>query len=128
MFVLINCNTGVLNDESRVLGVYGTLDMAQRAMAEEVDRILCEFDDDPEDKCVGETHATTFLDLAVSPEWHIFEVPGAFIPKEACDGFRKSIREAADMYGDEERNDWYDADDICQRVCWDLEGYLKEQR
>ena len=56
--------------------------------------------------------------------WVINEVPGAFIPKKACDGFMESIRAAADMYGDEERFDWFDADDICKDVCWELEGYI----
>ena len=57
-------------------------------------------------------------------KWVIFEVPGAFIPKDACDGFRKSIREAGDMFNDESRADWYDADDICRQVCWELEEYV----
>ena len=57
-------------------------------------------------------------------EWKLVEVPGAFIPQDACDSFNESIREASEMYQDEERMDYYDADDICQQVCWDLESYI----
>lgn len=56
--------------------------------------------------------------------WQIREVPGAFIPEDAAENLRSSIRQAADMLGDEYRTDWYDADDICQNVCWELEEYL----
>ena len=118
MFVLINCNTGVLNDESRVLGVYGTLDMAQRAMAEEVDRILCEFDDDPEDKCVGETHATAYLYRADSPEWHIFEVPGLFVPQEDADWVKACLRD----FGVGQTN--FEASEMALDVCNVLKRYV----
>jgi hypothetical protein len=56
--------------------------------------------------------------------WVIHEVPGVFIPEAAAQGFKKSIRDAAEMYGDESREDWFDADDICKDVCWELEEYL----
>lgn len=56
--------------------------------------------------------------------WVIHEIPGAFIPEYAVKGFKKSISEAADMYGDESREDWFDADDLCKDVCWELEEYL----
>lgn len=56
--------------------------------------------------------------------WVILNVPGAFIPKEACEGLMRRIGEARDMYQDESRDDWFDADDICKDVCWELEEYI----
>lgn len=56
--------------------------------------------------------------------WQIREVPGAFIPADAAENLRKNIRAAADMLDDESLYDWYDADDICQHVCWAVEDYL----
>lgn len=58
-------------------------------------------------------------------EWVICEIHGAFIPADVAKGMLGSIQEASAMYGDESRWDYYDADDICQEVCWELEGYLK---
>lgn len=60
-------------------------------------------------------------------KWVILELPGAYIPKGACEGFRRSIREAQDMYEDNSRSDWYDADDMCKDVCWELDGYLGKE-
>lgn len=70
MFVLINCNTGVLNDDSRVVGTYASLEEAHEAMVEEIDQVL--YDDDPEDKSVSLLHGTAYLNRADAPEWHIF--------------------------------------------------------
>lgn len=56
--------------------------------------------------------------------WQIREVPGAFIPADAAEGLHECIREAAEIFGDEFRFDYYDADDLCQNVCWELEEYL----
>ena len=56
--------------------------------------------------------------------WVIHEIPGAFIPEAAAQSFEKSIKEAFEMYSDEGRVDWFDADDVCKNVCWDLEEYL----
>lgn len=58
--------------------------------------------------------------------WVILNVPGAFIPKEACEGLMRRIGEARDMYQDESRDDWFDADDICKDLCYELEAYIKD--
>lgn len=56
--------------------------------------------------------------------WQIREIPGAFIPVDVAKGLHDSIRQAAEMFDDESRIDYYDADDLCQNVCWELEEYL----
>ena len=74
MFILINAPEGVLNDRCNVCGVFGNLESAQAMMQEDIAEVLYEFDEDPEDCCIGEMHGTCYLDRSDSPEWHIFEV------------------------------------------------------
>ena len=117
MFILINCNTGVLNDESRVIGAYASLTEAHKAMVEDIDDVLSEFNDDPDDKCVSETHGTAYLNRSDSPEWHIFEVPGIFVPQEDAVWVRSCLRD----FGVGQTN--FEASEMALDVCNVLKKY-----
>lgn len=49
---------------------------------------------------------------------------GVLIPRDVADRLRDKIRRANEIYADETRSDWFDADDLCREVCDELEGYL----
>lgn len=142
MFVLIYSNNELLTSDNTV-ETFPTYDRAYhemvRQLEEEAARDGITLSEGPGDLTgTDETYGDigwvgylseleAYLDHRGEAKWVIFEVPGALIPERACDGFRKSIREAADMYGNEDSDDWFDADDLCQQVCWELEGYLEEE-
>lgn len=56
--------------------------------------------------------------------WVIHEIPGAFIPEANCNGFKQSIKEMHEIYCDESREDWFDADDMAKDIAYELEGFL----
>lgn len=60
-------------------------------------------------------------------KWAILEIPGVFIPQNVADDFRRDVGDAMAMYADEDRVDWFDADDLCHDVCNTLEYYLREE-
>lgn len=74
MYVLINAPTGVLNDRCSVVGIYRHKRDAYEAMYEDIQEVLCEFDDDPDDYQLSDTHGTCYLNRSDAPEWHIFKV------------------------------------------------------
>lgn len=57
-------------------------------------------------------------------KWCIFEVPGAFIHEHNAKGFKQSIHEMHEIYCDEDREDWFDADDMAKDIAYELEGFL----
>lgn len=142
MYVLIHSDNELLKPDNGIM-VFPTHD---KAYAEMVDQLRDAATDeeivladklevgtdlyDESDYFVYSVRLVGYLDdreayLETSDDkWVIFEVPGAFIPENACKGFRKSIREATEMYGDESRMDWCDADKTCREVCWELEEYI----
>ena len=56
--------------------------------------------------------------------WQIREIPGAYIPQTVCDTFREYFDDASRMYADDERGDWFDADDNCRDACGLVSPYI----
>lgn len=56
--------------------------------------------------------------------WQIRELPGAFIPEHNAKCFKQSINEMHEIYCDEDREDWFDADDMAKDIAYELEEYL----
>lgn len=124
MFILITGECEVISCDTKV-EMFATHKQAHDAMVEDAHRRAL-------DAGIPEDEWGLYVD-SVSDDggfivdvvgWQIREIPGAFIPADAAKGLHDSIRQAADMFGDELRLDYYDADDICQNVCWELEEYL----
>lgn len=46
---------------------------------------------------------------------------------EQARNFKQAIRWCAEQYGDETRSEWFDVDDECRRICWELEEIIDEQ-
>lgn len=46
---------------------------------------------------------------------------------EQARNLKQAIRWCAEQYGDETRSEWFDVDDECRRICWELEEIIDEQ-
>lgn len=125
MFVLITAECEVIGCETKV-EAFATRKQAHNAMVRDARQRAWDagVSDDELDMYIDHIDdGGGFIEDVVG--WQIREIPGAFIPLDAAKNLHKCIREAADAYGDESRYDWYDADETCQKVCWELDEYLE---
>lgn len=124
MYVLITAECEVIGSETKV-EVFVTHKEAYDAMVSDAMRRLWEagvsYDelDDYVDEIGGDGG---FIQDVVG--WQIREIPGAYIPQTVCDTFREYFDDASRMYADDERGDWFDADDNCRDACGLVSPYI----
>lgn len=51
---------------------------------------------------------------------------GLFVPSPTATNFAEDLEEMSDMYADEERANWWDADDIARSVAEDIHALLSD--
>ena len=81
----------------------------------------------------GEGGSTTYIGLLNDWDayledgehrWVIHEIPGAFIPEHNAKCLKQSIHEMHEIYCDEDRENWFDADDMAKDIAYELEEYF----
>lgn len=123
MFVLITGICEVIGSETKVQ-VFGTHKEAHDEMVRQARERALELwpSENPDDgiDCI-EDDGAFILDVC---GWQIRELPGVLIDGKTADFMRSSLAEMHRIYADDDRTDYFDADDIAIGIACKVETYL----